>query len=136
MARTHDPERVLSVVDTEPGLGLVPEDPSDSLAETLLPGESDDYADEDDPTRVGRYMIIEKVGAGGMGAVYAAFDPELDRKVAVKLLHLRHCGSETQLRLIREAQAMARLSHPNVVAVHDVGTYQHRVFMAMDFVEG
>ncbi|MCA9718178.1 MAG: serine/threonine protein kinase, partial [Myxococcales bacterium] len=149
------------MIDTEPGAAESPGRARErlplaaSLAETLhmKPGElgalargelvgddddDDEDEDEDDdaPARVGRYMIIERVGAGGMGAVYAAYDPELDRKVAVKLLHRRHCGSETQLRLIREAQAMARLSHPNVVAVHDVGPHGGRVFMAMDFVEG
>src|SRR6476659_5951064 len=89
---------------------------------------------------IGRYIVLGLVGRGGMGEVYAAYDPELDRKVAVKLLRVkpgngvsRHEGRQ---RTLREAQAIARLSHPNVVVVFDVGTYQDQVFIAMEFVEG
>jgi tetratricopeptide (TPR) repeat protein len=89
---------------------------------------------------VGRYVIVEALGAGGMGIVYAAFDPELDRRVALKLLRtdLAAPGQMSQLRarLLREAQALARLSHPNVVSVYDVGTFQGRVFVAMEFIDG
>ena len=74
-------------------------------------------------------------GRGGMGVVYTAYDPELDRKVALKLLSPRP-GARTTSALVREAQAMARLSHPNVVAVYDVGTDGERVFVAMELVEG
>src|SRR5205823_3765830 len=81
---------------------------------------------------VGRYDILRHLASGGMGAVYAAYDPQLDRRVALKVLaHRDHSGvspERLQLRLQREAQAMARLTHPNVVAVHDVGTFQDRVF--------
>jgi serine/threonine protein kinase len=88
-------------------------------------------------TAIGRYMILGRLGAGAMGVVYAAYDPELDRKVALKLLHPRgHSSLDSRLRLMREAKALARLSHPNVVAVHDVGTYVERVFLAMEFVDG
>ena len=95
-------------------------------------------ADELGPgTQVGRYMILSRLGAGAMGVVYAAYDPELDRKVALKLLHPRSGASvDARARLMREAKALARLSHPNVVAVHDVGTYADRVFLAMEFVDG
>ncbi len=87
---------------------------------------------------LGRYLVIERLGAGGMGVVYAAYDPELDRKVAVKLLRSEVAGDPDigRARLIREAQAMAKLSHPNVVAVHDVGTFADQVFVAMEFVPG
>ncbi|MBL9101611.1 MAG: serine/threonine protein kinase [Myxococcales bacterium] len=88
---------------------------------------------------IGRYTVLQMLGAGGMGVVYAAYDPELDRKVAIKLLHaeLAPAGASAgATRLLREAQAMARLSHPNVIAVHDVGTHDGQVFMAMEFVEG
>jgi tetratricopeptide (TPR) repeat protein len=72
-----------------------------------------------------------------MGVVHAAYDPELDRKIALKLLNPRSGdGQEAEARLIREAQAIARLSHPNVVAVYDVGSFEGRVFMAMELVEG
>ncbi len=84
---------------------------------------------------LGRYVILERLGAGGMGVVYAAYDPELDRRVAVKLLHDAHTATG-RARLLREAQALARLQHPNVIAVHDVGTYGGRVFVAMEFVDG
>jgi len=90
-------------------------------------------------TQIGRYVVIDVLGAGGMGVVYSAFDPELDRKVAIKLLQARAGGSESggQTWLLREAQAMARLAHPNVVAVHDVGAISNdRVFVAMELVEG
>ena len=85
--------------------------------------------------QVGRYTILGLLGAGGMGAVYAAYDAVLDRKVAVKLLH--GGGEEAQLRLLREAQAMARVDHPNVVAVHEVGrAAEGQVFVAMEFIRG
>ena len=93
---------------------------------------------------IGRYVVLNPLGAGGMGVVYAAYDPQLDRKVALKLLHTetisRSGGTQSfndgHARLLREAQAMARLRHANVVSVHDVGTYGDRVFIAMEFVEG
>ena len=94
---------------------------------------------------VGRYVILELIGKGGMGEVYAAYDPRLERKIALKLLHPRTGSAAAtrvaQERLLREAQSIARLSHPNVVVVHDAGaiddeTHGVRVFLAMEFVEG
>jgi eukaryotic-like serine/threonine-protein kinase len=92
-----------------------------------------------DPPRVGRYLMLDKLGAGGMGAVYSAYDPELDRRIAVKVLNPVSEGRHYtlgQTRLLREAQAMARLAHPNVIAVYDVGTVGDRVFFAMERVDG
>ena len=89
---------------------------------------------------LGRYMVLEPLGAGGVGVVYAAYDPELDRKVAVKLLRsdlfARSGKRRARSRLRREAQALARLSHPNIVAVYDTGTVDDQVFVAMEFVAG
>jgi tetratricopeptide (TPR) repeat protein/predicted Ser/Thr protein kinase len=84
---------------------------------------------------VGRYVVLENIGRGAMGVVYKAFDPQLDRAVALKLL----LGEESDVRrgrLMREAQAIAKVSHPNVIAVHDVGTHHERVFFAMELVDG
>lgn len=92
---------------------------------------------------LGRYVVLRPIGAGGMGIVYEAYDPKLERKVALKLLHAARGPSGNseskralQDRLLREAQAMARLSHPNVVTVHDTGTLAGQVFIAMEFVAG
>jgi tetratricopeptide (TPR) repeat protein/predicted Ser/Thr protein kinase len=85
---------------------------------------------------IGRYSVLERLGSGGMGVVYAAYDPDLDRQVALKLLRSDTGGEERRVRLLREAQSLARLSHPNVIAVHDVGTWEGRVFVAMEFVQG
>ena len=94
---------------------------------------------------VGRYEIESRLGAGGMGVVYRAHDPDLDRAVAVKLLH-PDSGSDSgvdsagadkaRARLLREARAMAKLSHPNVITVYDVGTTDGQVFVAMELVVG
>ncbi len=96
---------------------------------------------EENPERIGRFRILDRLGAGGMGVVYSAYDPELDRKVALKLLRPdlaeRGSGGTTGTsRLQREAQAMARLNHPNVVTVHEVGRHGEQVFVAMEFVDG
>src|SRR2546423_323496 len=88
---------------------------------------------------LGRYVVLERIGRGGMGIVYTAFDSGLNRKVALKLLRPdRGAGdpAERRARLLREAQAMARLSHPNVVAIHDMGTYEDQVFVAMELIDG
>lgn len=89
--------------------------------------------------RVGRYMVLETIGRGGMGVVYAAFDTQLERKVAIKLVRSTPGGGRSasaQARLLREAQVMAKLRHPNVVAVHDVGAFRDGIFLAMELVEG
>jgi predicted Ser/Thr protein kinase len=89
-------------------------------------------------TNLGRYVMLDCVGRGGSGLVYAAYDPELDRKVALKLLRTDLPGDPGAWRasLLREAQAMARLAHPNVISVFDVGTFQAQVFVAMEFIRG
>ena len=91
-------------------------------------------------TRIGRYQILELIGKGGMGAVYKAYDPELDRSIAIKILtarpHEGETASKPQARLMREAQALAKLSHPNVVSIFDVGTYEESVYIGMEYVKG
>jgi len=88
--------------------------------------------------KVGRYVIGERLGMGGMGVVYAARDPDLDREVAIKVLRsdLSRTDRDAARRIAREAQAMARISHPNVVNVHDVGTIGDQVFIAMERING
>jgi formylglycine-generating enzyme required for sulfatase activity len=92
--------------------------------------------DLDTGARIGRYVIVERVGTGAMGVVYGAYDPELDRKVALKLIKPGQGKDTARARLLREAKAIARLQHPNVVAVHDVGVFEDQVFLAMEFVAG
>jgi tetratricopeptide (TPR) repeat protein/predicted Ser/Thr protein kinase len=86
---------------------------------------------------IGRYVVLGEIGAGGMGVVHAAYDPELDRKVAIKLLHPHgRDPAAARQRLQREGKAMAKLSHPNVASVYDVGTIEESVWLAMELVAG
>ncbi|HGG58121.1 MAG TPA: serine/threonine protein kinase, partial [Nannocystis exedens] len=90
-----------------------------------------------EPELVGRYRIEGQLGAGGMGVVYRAYDPELDRRVAVKLLREDTVADErARQRMLREARSMARLAHPNVIHVYDVGIVGDQVFVAMELVIG
>ncbi len=102
---------------------------SDGELQALAPG-----------SQAGRYMILSELGRGGMGVVYKAYDPELDRRVALKLLSVKGSsasqGDRARERLLREARALAQLSHPNVVSAYDVGTLGEDVFVAMELVEG
>jgi serine/threonine protein kinase/tetratricopeptide (TPR) repeat protein len=89
--------------------------------------------------RVSRYVVLGPLGRGGMSVVYLAYDPDLDRKVALKMLKRslsELLGPDARARVLREGQAMARLSHPNVLPVHDVGVHEGRVFLATEFVDG
>ena len=92
------------------------------------------------PTALGRYLVERELGSGGMGAVYAGYDPELGRKVAIKLIRPEPTGRmdprESRARLLREAQSLAQVTHPNVIAIHDVGTFKDQVFIAMEYIEG
>jgi serine/threonine-protein kinase len=88
---------------------------------------------------VGRYVVRDCIGSGSMGIVYTARDPDLGRRVALKVLRSDPSASESQgarRRLLQEARAMARLSHPNVVAIYDVGIHGDEVFLAMELIEG
>lgn len=94
-------------------------------------------------SRIGKYVVLRQLGEGGMGVVVAAYDEELDRRVAIKLLRDKNPATpERRTRILREAQAMARVSHPNVVHVYEVGELsepgaaQSQVFIAMEFIDG
>ncbi|MFO7563860.1 MAG: serine/threonine-protein kinase [Enhygromyxa sp.] len=92
-----------------------------------------------EPDRIGRFELRSRIGAGAMGVVYEAWDPKLDRRVALKLLHDgpgRRIDPSSSKRLLREAKAMARLRHPNVISVHEVGTHADQVFVAMELIDG
>lgn len=91
----------------------------------------------DAPLKIGRYTVLRRLGQGGMGVVYAAHDDELDRRVAIKLLLSRpEEGSMGRARLQREAQALAKLSHPNVVQVYETGSHDDQVYLVMEYIEG
>lgn len=93
--------------------------------------------------RIGRYVLLEPRGAGAMGVVYSAYDPELDRKIAIKLLRTERDAVgvpatqelRTQ-RLLREARSLAKIAHPQVIPVYDVGTHEGEIFLAMELVDG
>jgi tetratricopeptide (TPR) repeat protein/predicted Ser/Thr protein kinase len=123
-----------------------PETPGDAEVTALLgASERSDEAPRREPTivttpgtRLGRYLVIEEIGRGGMGVVLRAYDPNLEREVALKVVRAGALDAAAQARLVREARAMAKLSHPNVVAVYDV-EHEDRVggvVMAMEYVRG
>jgi serine/threonine protein kinase len=95
-------------------------------------------AGADEPDLAGtRYRLLERVARGGMGVVYAAEDEKLERRVALKVLDVPGTDGDLANRLMREARVLARLEHPGIVPVHDVGTLADgRVFYTMKFVEG
>jgi eukaryotic-like serine/threonine-protein kinase len=89
------------------------------------------------PKQFGRYELRERLGAGGMGEVFSAWDPDLDREVALKVLReLGHHSEVASARLLREAKSMARVDHPNVVVVHEAGVTDGHVYLAMERVDG
>ncbi len=98
------------------------------------------FGHELEPTRIGRFTVLGTAGEGAMGRVYAAHDPELDRRVAIKLI--RDFDPDPDLaerqrsRLVREARAMAKVQHPNVIAVHEVLSHDEDVFVVMEYVDG
>jgi eukaryotic-like serine/threonine-protein kinase len=90
-----------------------------------------------EPIKIDRFTLLEPIGAGGMGEIYAAYDERLDRRVAIKLVRSDlEVSVRADDRLLREAQTLARLSHPNVVQVYEAGTFRGRVFIAMEFING
>jgi len=88
-------------------------------------------------TKIGRFLLIRELGSGGMGSVFSAYDEQLDRKVALKLLKTPRAGSRKQRHLIlREARAAARVSHPNVISIYEVNEADGQIHIAMEYVEG
>lgn len=104
-------------------------------AEQMLASLNAKLFDRSETVSVGRFEIRERLGAGGMGVVMSAFDPQLERTVAVKVLR-DDGGPAEQERLLAEARAMAKVRHPNLVTVYEAGTYGDAVFIAMEYVEG
>ena len=86
--------------------------------------------------RIGRYELLQQIGVGGMGVVFAAYDGVLDRQVAIKLVRSDRADPDSQARIVREGRALARLAHPNVVAVHEVNTHAGQIYMVMEYVRG
>jgi serine/threonine protein kinase len=105
--------------------------PGGTVAEPAREGRGPDAGET-----IGKYRLDRVIGAGGMGIVWAAFDPDLERAVAIKLLRAGQAEATLRTRLLREARAMARLKHPNVLTVYEVGTDQGRDYIAMELVDG
>jgi hypothetical protein len=119
--------------EVDPGLGARPE--SDPLARAVAKARTlSALLGTDERVKLGRYHLLERAGAGGMGVVYAAWDPELDRRVAIKIMHFA-AGAKRERALV-EGQALAKLSHPNVVAVHDVGVFEEQLYLVMEWIRG
>src|SRR5262245_16172996 len=94
------------------------------------------FGEAPEPIRVGKFVLERGLGSGSMGVVYVARDEQLGRTVALKLVRSAVQWNRAPARLLREAQAMALLSHPNVAVVHEAGVWEGRVFMAMELVRG
>jgi serine/threonine protein kinase len=114
-----DPERVSGL---ERRLGL------DALLAAVIPQARP-------PVQVGRFIVEGRIGAGAMGVIHRARDPELDRPVAIKVTR-RSCDRATRERVRHEARALARAAHPNVVAVHEIGCHEGELYVVMELVDG
>ena len=89
------------------------------------------------PEKIGKYQVVERIGRGGMGMIFKAHDPVLDRLVALKVISTDvEITDELRARFFREAQACARLSHPNIVTVYDMGEDDGRLFIVMELLDG
>ena len=108
---------------------------SESASHPGVRGLDDLLPEDGGPARLLHYVLLSELGSGGMGVVFAAYDEKLDRKVALKVLR-RDLGVEGQRRLLREGQAMARISHPNVVSIFEIGEHDGLTFIVMEFVDG
>ena len=134
----------MASAESSDGAARIPGRAKADATETVgdaTPGSGGPPQDIAPASAIGRYVVLDLLGVGGMGVVCTAYDPKLDRKVALKLLRERADKHETQAtqgqaRLLREAQALAKLSHPNIITVHDVDTFDGQLYMAMEFVEG
>jgi hypothetical protein len=133
-----DPETVSGLIqrlkDLHPSLSRSASETPCEAATGEWPGEAPAV-----PARIGRYQLLGRLGAGGMGTVYKALDPDLDRQVAIKVP--RFDGSpqaqgQARQRFLREARAAARVRHPHVCPIHDVGEHEDRPYVVMAFVEG
>lgn len=88
-------------------------------------------------SRIGRFVLLRKLGSGGMGSVFAAYDESIDRKVALKLLRYAPTDSSARkLHTLREARAAARISHPNIISIYEVGETDGDIHIAMEYVDG
>ena len=127
----------MSLVDDDT---LLRDSELEAMREVTEPDEPDtDHASapepEPPPTTISHYVLLSKLGQGGMGVVHAAYDERLDRKVAIKLLRTPN-DRKAHKRLVREAQSLAKLSHPNVVQIYEIGTSGELTFLVMEFVKG
>ncbi|WP_394849519.1 protein kinase [Pendulispora brunnea] len=116
-----------------------PEEASPEMTVPSRPAYDSDRGLHSGMTFAGRYLLEARVGVGGMGELFRAFDTRLRRTVALKVLHrdrALHAPTESSARILREARAAAALSHANVVAIHDVGEHEGVPFIAMEYVEG
>lgn len=123
-----------------PGIGASADSDRITLPHARSAYRLDGTVSPEDGQQIGRYVIMDLLGAGGMGQVFRAYDPQLRRTVAIKIhnLHTGPDGSISHLRgrLLREGRALACISDPNVVAVYDVGLFRGRVFVAMELIVG
>ena len=108
----------------------------DALIEALVAGRLFGHAHLG-PAKIDRFTLLERIGRGGTGDVFAAYDPVLDRKLALKLLRAdARLDADERTWLLREARAAARLAHPNVVAIYEVGEFDDGIFVAMEYIDG
>jgi len=124
------------LTDGESELAPADDDPPTLLTSTAGSTPAVQRSSSAESGRIGRYAVLEEIGRGGMGTVVRAYDPKLRREVALKRLAPHALGPEGEARLVREAQAMAKLSHPNVVAIYDVEVGVEGVTIVMEYVAG
>src|SRR5687768_4248579 len=89
-----------------------------------------------DPRTIARYQVEDRLGRGGMGTVYLARDPQLGRQVAIKLIQAEFDSTEGRHRFEKEARSIAALNHPNIVTVYDLGEFESRPFIVLEYIDG